>query len=96
MQVNSESKPAPELSPEEFSQEAGLLAMEIVTKVLRPKQPVRTSVVLEALTRLYRYHAMSLPQEAQVACGVALGALAADLLQASVTPESAPAGASVH
>lgn len=55
----------PELSPAEFNQEARLLALEIITRVLRPKEPVRTAVVLEALLLLYRFHAEHLPAETQ-------------------------------
>jgi hypothetical protein len=99
MQAKPEALPAPELTREEFEQEACLLAMEIVTQVLRPKhqaQQLRTTVVLDALLRLYLFHARTLPAEAQRACGKALAGLASELLHASAYQPSAPAGAPIH
>lgn len=84
------------LSPKEFEQEACLLAMEIVTQVLKPKQQLQTAVVLDALLRVYLAHAKSLPAPVQGACAIALGGLAAELVHTAVTPQSAPTGASVH
>ena len=85
----------PALSPAEFNQEARQLALEIINQVLRPKEPVRTAVVLEALLLLYRFHAEHLPADTQGQCSMALASVAGDLLKAS-TSTSAPAGAPIH
>ncbi len=99
MDAKTESQAEADLTREEFEQEVCLLAMEIVTQVLGPKhekQPLRTTVVLDALQRLYLFHARTLPAAAQGACAIALSGLAAELLQASTTSPSAPTGAPIH
>ncbi|MBF9263592.1 hypothetical protein [Paracidovorax cattleyae] len=97
MSNNTVATSAPELSTEEFRQQANVLAVEIVTRVLRPREPVRTTLVLEALLLLYRWHAMSMPVDARGACALAVGGMAAELLQASAaSDQSAPAGVTTH
>ncbi|ADU99794.1 hypothetical protein [Alicycliphilus denitrificans] len=92
-QTNAESQA---LTPAQFQEQALLLAKEIVDKVLRQQQPLRTTVVMEALIALYCYHARSLPPEAMGDVAMALAGVAGEFLKASSTPQSAPAGAPIH
>lgn len=96
MQVDSNPIDARELTKEEFEQEACLLAAQIVLQVLRPKAPVRTTVVLQALASLYRAHALSLPAEARHGCGLAIATLAGELMQEPKATQPAPVGALIY
>lgn len=88
---------APDLTRAEFAEQAHLLAVEIVTQVLKPRNPVRTTVVLAALLHLYRLHAQTLPGEVQRQLSVAVAALAGDLLQAAAQPDqTVPSGTTTH
>lgn len=86
-----------ELTRAEFEQESALLAMEIAVVVLQPKQPLRTTLVMDALMRLYFHHAKHLPADAQKDCAAALCRVARQLLEScnNVQP-TAPSGASAH
>ncbi|GKS85566.1 hypothetical protein AVMA1855_15460 [Acidovorax sp. SUPP1855] len=63
------------------------LAAQIIDKVLRPHQPLRTVVVLEALVMLYRFHAQTLPPHAIGLCSMSLAELAGELLKASTATQ---------
>lgn len=87
----------PDLTREEFAEQAHVLAVEIVTQVLKPRNPVRTTVALAALLHLYRLHARTLPAEVQRQLSVAVAALAGDLLQAAAQPDqSVSFGTTTH
>ncbi|MDA8449806.1 hypothetical protein M4R23_08930 [Acidovorax sp. GBBC 3332] len=92
----SQTTTTPDLTRDEFAEQAHVLAVEIVTQVLKQKNPVRTTVVLAALLQLYRLHAQSLPAEVQQQLSVAVAALAGDLLQAAASTEPVPAGTTTH
>lgn len=85
------------LTPAQFVEEATSLAEEIINKVLRPRTPLRTTVVMEALITLYCSHAESLPPEAKVDVAMALGGLAGEFFNSVPSlPQSAPAGTPTH
>ena len=85
------------ITPDQIGELGAALAKEIIDKVLQPQQKqLRTVVVMEALMLLYRFHAQSLPPEAMGLCSMALADVAGDLLKASATPQTAPAGAAIH
>ncbi|MFN3437828.1 MAG: hypothetical protein ACK41V_09060 [Acidovorax sp.] len=84
------------ITPAQFQEQSQLLANEIVEKVLRPKTPLRTTVVMQALISLYCHHAESLPSEARGDVAMALAGLAGEFLKASSAPQTAPAGAPIH
>ena len=78
----------------EARQEAEALAREIIA--LLGQKPRRTTVVLESLTELLRVTALQLPPNGIAQAAMVIGQLAGDLFQASLAPQSAPAGAAIH
>lgn len=84
-----------EYTQADLQADGAALAAQIIDKVLRPHEPLRTVVVLEALVMLYRFHAQTLSPHAIGLCSLSLAELAGELLKAS-TATQVPGCNAIH